>query len=878
MVESTRCLKCADAPCVKGCPTSINIKQFIQCISTRNYYGAAKIILTDNPIGLSCGMVCPTSELCSGNCNLAAVEEGAINIGGLQQFAVEQFMKMGVAQTIPPNTTSSNSPIALIGSGPASLCCANFLARLGHSNVTVYESSPQPGGLSTSEIPQFRLPVDVIQFETRLCEQLGVKFKYQSPVASNGLRLQDVLDSHSAVFMGVGLYTSKRIDIFKGLSPKQGVWSSKEFLPVISKISKDNYQSIAGCGSGGCSDTCAGVEQGLPSVGSHVVVLGCGDTAFDCATSAFRCGAQRVTVAFRKSWSDMRAVPEEREVAMRELCDFLPNSLPTKVNLDPLTGCVRSIQLTRTEKNDDGTYENDNDTVFNFKCSCVIFAFGCELNQDIADELKDSIDVSKGYVEVDPVTCQPCSPLPSHLAHLFFGGDICGGSMTVEAANDGKTAALAIHKHLLKSQSKNTPQPPPPDSLPPFTTAIDLVDLSIRFCGILFPNPFGLASAPCCTSIEMIERAFELGWGFAVTKTFSLDKHLVTNVSPRIVRGTANHRYGPGLNGFLNIELITEKTCEYWCKGITHLKTRFPDRPVIASIMVPYDENEWKELALLAIKAGADGLELNLSCPHGMSENGMGLACGQDETVVEEITQWVKAVASPHAVPVFPKLTPNVTEVSLLAAAAERGQADGVTAVNTIGGLMDFDPSGDGWPRIGHKKLTTSGGVSGDVNRPIGLKAVSAIRKRCPKLGIMATGGVSSAEHALQYIQLGASVVQVCSAIQNQEQTVIEDLCTGLKALLYLKGAARNRRASEVAGEIVDDTTRREASVVEVISGIDTGFVGWRGQHPPQGYDDSEAARLPHFGPFQQKRIELRLKQASESIEWYEGCLLVMRR
>eukprot|EP00923_Selenidium_pygospionis_P039863 GHVN01069130.1.p1 GENE.GHVN01069130.1~~GHVN01069130.1.p1 ORF type:complete len:212 (+),score=18.08 GHVN01069130.1:821-1456(+) len=133
MVESTRCLKCADAPCVKGCPTSINIKQFIQCISTRNYYGAAKIILTDNPIGLSCGMVCPTSELCSGNCNLAAVEEGAINIGGLQQFAVEQFMKMGVAQTIPPNTTSSNSPIALIGSGPASLCCANFLARLGKS-------------------------------------------------------------------------------------------------------------------------------------------------------------------------------------------------------------------------------------------------------------------------------------------------------------------------------------------------------------------------------------------------------------------------------------------------------------------------------------------------------------------------------------------------------------------------------------------------------------------------------------------------------------------------------------------------------------------------------------------------------------------------
>ena len=151
--------------------------------------------------------------------------------------------------------------------------------------------------------------------------------------------------------------------------------------------------------------------------------------------------------------------------------------------------------------------------------------------------------------------------------------------------------------------------------LPQFYSDIDKVDLSVEIAGIRFPNPFGLASATPCTSGAMIRRAFEQDWGYAVTKTFALDKDLVTNVSPRIVRGTtSNHHYGPHQSAFLNIELISEKTASYWCKTVHELKRDFPDRVVIASIMCALNEEDWTELAKMAADSGADALELNLSC------------------------------------------------------------------------------------------------------------------------------------------------------------------------------------------------------------------------------------------------------------------------
>lgn len=169
-----------------------------------------------------------------------------------------------------------------------------------------------------------------------------------------------------------------------------------------------------------------------------------------------------------------------------------------------------------------------------------------------------------------------------------------------------------MHMYLQKKSGGELVDPTP--RLPRMFTNVDLVDISIEMCGLKFPNPFGLASAPPTTSGAMIRRAFEAGWGFALTKTFSLDKELVTNVSPRIVRGsTYGHQYGPHVGSFLNIELISEKTADYWCQNVTELKADFPDRILIASIMASYNKADWVELAVMSEKAGADALELNLS-------------------------------------------------------------------------------------------------------------------------------------------------------------------------------------------------------------------------------------------------------------------------
>ncbi|CAG2063244.1 unnamed protein product, partial [Timema podura] len=146
---------------------------------------------------------------------------------------------------------------------------------------------------------------------------------------------------------------------------------------------------------------------------------------------------------------------------------------------------------------------------------------------------------------------------------------------------------------------------------------------------------------------------------------------MITNVSPRIVRGTSSNNYGPGQTAFLNIELISEKCQDYWCNVITKLKEDFPDRIVIASIMCTYNQADWEELSQASEKAGADALELNLSCPHGMKEKGLGLACGQNTEMVYNISKWVKKAVK---IPVFIKLTPNITDITSIAEAAHKGR------------------------------------------------------------------------------------------------------------------------------------------------------------------------------------------------------------
>ncbi|XP_023256285.1 dihydropyrimidine dehydrogenase [NADP(+)], partial [Seriola lalandi dorsalis] len=748
--EAMRCLKCADAPCQKSCPTNLDIKSFITSISNKNYYGAARAILSDNPLGLTCGMVCPTSDLCVGGCNLYASEEGPINIGGLQQFAVEVFSKMGIAQIrnpeLPPSSEmpeSYHTPIALIGCGPASVSCASFLARLGYDNITVFERQKYIGGLSTSEIPQFRLPYEVVQFEIDLMKDLGVKVVCEKGLGVNGMTLTSLREEgFKAVFIGIGLPQANRAKIFQGLTMDQGFFTSKDFLPMVASASK---KGMCQC------------RASLPELRGVVIVLGAGDTAFDCATSALRCGARRVYVCFRKGFTNIRAVPEEMELAKEERCEFLPFLSPREVVMK--NGRVAGMQFCRTEQDEAGDWLEDEDQVVRLKADYIISAFGSMLNEQQVTDAMVPVKMTRwGTPEVNTDTMQTSEPW------VFAGGDIAGlANTTVESVNDGKQASWHLHRYV---QSLHGQAVDPVPKLPLFYSAIDQVDISVEVCGIKFPNPFGLASAPPTTSTAMIRRAFEQGWGFALTKTFGLDKDLVTNVSPRIVRGTTSGPlFGPGQGSFLNIELISEKTAAYWCQSVAELKKDFPDNVVISSIMCSYNKEDWTVLAKMAEESGADALELNLSCPHGMGERGMGLACGQIDTHSEHL------------------------------------------AILTL--------------------------CAGNAIRPIALRAVSAIARAIPGFPVLATGGIDSAEAGLQFLHAGASVLQVCSAVQNQDFTVIEDYILGLKTLLYLKSL-----------ELKD----------------------WDGQSPPTErhqkgkpvprLDELVGKSLPSFGPYLQQKTD----------------------
>ncbi|XP_046578093.1 dihydropyrimidine dehydrogenase [NADP(+)]-like isoform X1 [Haliotis rubra] len=815
--EAARCLKCADAPCQKSCPTQLDIKTFISCISTKNFYGAAKAILSDNPLGLTCGMVCPTSDLCVGGCNLDASEEGPINIGGLQQFATEIFKTMNIPQIRDPSLVpvdqlpaSYRSKIALIGCGPASISCATFLARLGYSDITVFEKNEYLGGLSTSEIPQFRLPISVVDFEIQLMKDLGVKVETGRSLSTADISLKSLQQQgYKAVFIGIGLPDPKKIPIFANLTEDMGFQTSKSFLPKVAAASK----------SGMCS-----CKTQLPQLHGNIIVLGAGDTAFDCATSALRCGVKRVFVVFRKGFTNIRAVPEEMELAKVEKCEFMPFMSPKQVLTK--NGRISAMEFLRTEQNDEGEWIEDEEQLVRVKANFIISAFGSGLTEDDVIQALNPIKLNRWNLpEVDTSTMQTSEPW------VFCGGDIAGvAQTTVESTNDGKIASWHLHRYL---QSLDGVSVAPEPSLPNFFTPIDEVDLSVEICGLRFPNPFGLASAPPTTSSPMIRRGFEAGWGFALTKTFSLDKDIVTNVSPRIVRGTTSgHLFGPGQGSFLNIELISEKTAAYWCASVTELKKDFPDRIVIASIMCGYSKEDWTELAQMAEKAGSDALELNLSCPHGMGERGMGLACGQNPEMVRNICRWVREAVK---IPFFAKLTPNVTSIAVIAQAAYEGKADGVTATNTVSGLMGLRTNATAWPSVGKEHRTTYGGVSGNAIRPIALRAVSDIGRNLPNFPILATGGIDSAEAGLQFLQAGASALQVGSAVQNQDFTVVQDYISGLKTLLYLQSLDQ--------------------------------LHNWDGQSPPvpkhqKGKPVPRVAdlighHLPSFGPYMKKREEV---------------------
>jgi dihydropyrimidine dehydrogenase (NAD+) subunit PreA len=320
-----------------------------------------------------------------------------------------------------------------------------------------------------------------------------------------------------------------------------------------------------------------------------------------------------------------------------------------------------------------------------------------------------------------------------------------------------------------------------------------MADLSINFAGIKSPNPFWLASGPPANTAGQVMRAFESGWGGAVWKTVG---------EPIINTGS---RYGgidlgsQKLMGFNNIELISDRPIEDNLREIAEVKKRYPGHAVIVSLMVESRREAWHEMVKRTEDTGCDGLELNFGCPHGMSERGMGSAVGQVPEYTTMITEWVKEVAR---TPVIVKLTPNISDVTKIAVAAEKGGADGISLINTINSVMSVDLDTFA-PRPTVRGKSSHGGYCGPAVKPIALHMVSACAKRV-KIPISGIGGIATWSDAGEFIALGAGSVQVCTAVMHYGFRIVEDLIDGLSDYLDAKGFAsvsdlRGRAVAHVA-------------------------------------------------------------------------------
>jgi dihydropyrimidine dehydrogenase (NAD+) subunit PreA len=293
------------------------------------------------------------------------------------------------------------------------------------------------------------------------------------------------------------------------------------------------------------------------------------------------------------------------------------------------------------------------------------------------------------------------------------------------------------------------------------------------------PNPFWLASAPPTNTGEMILRAFDAGWGGAVWKTIG---EPVTNVSSRY---SAIDWQSQRIMGFNNIELISDRSVEANLREMTEVKKRYPDNAVIASLMVASNREAWHEIVARAEDAGADGLELNFGCPHGMSERGMGSAVGQVPEYTEMITGWVKEKAR---TPVLVKLTPNISDIRVIARAAKRAGADGLSAINTINSItgLDLDTF---VPRPNVDGKSSHGGYCGPAVKPIALNMVQQITSDAEAaLPLSGIGGIGSWRDAAEFMLLGCGTVQVCTAVMHYGYRIIEDLVEGLENWMRSKG------------------------------------------------------------------------------------------
>jgi len=413
LYESTRCFMCFDAPCISGCPTRINIPEFIYRIKTGNYRGAAKVIRESNVFGGECGYVCPVERLCEVRCIRNNLNDEPVAIGLLQRFAYEKEKQKGLVKF--DQAKRKNKKVAVVGAGPSGMSAAYELALKGY-DVTVFDANPAPGGLLLYGILPWKVAWSVPENEVRNILEYGVEFTHK--------RVNDLsplLKEYAAVFIGIGSTVCARCRIAGEDLP--GVFLAEDFLCSVAK-------SIKG-------------ECKAPDLkGKRVAVVGGGDTALDAACASIRLGAAKVFLLYRRSVKEMPSVAYSRNQAREEGVEFMFLTAPTKVKGGKKVEGMECVRMELGPKDASGRsgIKPMEGSDFTLDVECVIMAVGQEPDQGTLKSF--GVAVKNGLVKVD-------DNYATSLKGVFAGGDaVNGGDTVVEAAAEGKKAAAAIDKYL----------------------------------------------------------------------------------------------------------------------------------------------------------------------------------------------------------------------------------------------------------------------------------------------------------------------------------------------------------------------------------------------------------------------------------------------
>lgn len=413
--ESNRCLYCYDAPCTHACPTHIDVPSFIKKIASGNLIGSAKVIFDANPIGSSCARVCPVEDLCEGACVEKTLVKKPIEIGRLQRYATEYALMSD--KNLFERGASNGKSVGIIGSGPAGLSCATYLARLGY-DVTVYEKRELAGGLDTYGMAEYKMMRGDSLAEVRQVEKIGVKFELnseiavmQSPPALGGepsaqlVKIEDgtdILSKHDAVFLAVGLGKTNKLNIVG--EEKDGVIDALHF---IEQIKTRDWKSV--------------------KLGKIVAVIGAGNTAIDAVTQAKRLGAEKAILVYRRTEKDAPAYDYEIELAKSDAIEFAWESTPIEILGN---GKVEGLKCRKPDGSE-----------FEIVCDMVILAIGQQKQTGFFQSLGIETD-EKGRVRVSDL-------MQTSIPKIFAGGDcVNGGAEAVDASQMGKLAAQGIHFSL----------------------------------------------------------------------------------------------------------------------------------------------------------------------------------------------------------------------------------------------------------------------------------------------------------------------------------------------------------------------------------------------------------------------------------------------